>query len=754
MSRRGLHRRALAAFPRHVPPVIAMLLTPLAMSAPSVAAQTVEPTATVEGVVIDAESGAGLAGANIRIEGRPVGDVTHADGTFHILRLAFGVHTLFVERLGYATTEVEITVGPETPEITIEMRPSPLDLEGVVVTGTLSERAADETLRPVGVLTGQDLQRQLRQTVSETLAAEPGVASSTMGPAITRPVIRGLSGDRVLMLEDGVRVADVSNTSSDHPTAVDPTSARRIEVVRGPAALLYGSNALGGVINVIRDEVPGFVPDHTMGSATAQTRTVNSGYGLSGTMFTALTDNVPLRVEATGRSSGDLNTPVGNLLNTDAETWSAAVGTGWVGERASVGAAARALRSDFGVPGGFEGGHAAGVRTEMERAAGKLRARIDDPLGPFGSLQIDGLFSDYRHTEFETADIVGTIFERTIASADAIARAGEWGPFSAGAIGGRASWEDLAYRGQLSTPDSRRYAAAAFVFGEIDLGSVRIESGLRYDWVRINPGMDDPDASIGNVRERTFHSASGSLGFLYNFADGFTAGASVAQAFRPPDVGELYSEGPHLAAYSFEVGNPDLETEIGRGFDAFVRYGTDELRAELTGFHYGFSGYIYGENTGRISRVQLPIYQFQSNDAALSGFEGSLHWEFADGFELESIGSYVRGSLSDTDEPLPLIPPFQGIVALAHDRTTWFVRGESEFAADQNRISEFEETTQGYTTFNFAAGLRLTIGGRLNVLTLSVENITDEEYRNHLSRVKEIMPEAGRGLDLTYRVVF
>ncbi|MGB0542821.1 MAG: TonB-dependent receptor [Longimicrobiales bacterium] len=707
----------------------------------------------VDGRVLNSE-GASLAGATVRIVGSGVDAITRGDGSFSLPRVLPGTHTLLIERLGYAQETQSISVHGEPEAITVVMNPSALEIGGLLVTGTLSEREAMEALRPTSVLRGQELQQRLQGTVAATVASEPGMAAATMGPGIAQPVIRGMSGDRVLMLEDGARVADVSNTHADHPTALDPTSARRIEVVRGPANLLYGSNALGGVVNVIRDEVPSSVPYHTGGSATGQAASVNAGYGVSGSTLVGVTENVPLRLEGTGRASKDLRTPVGDLVNTDAETWSASVGTGWVDEWGFVSGAVRTYRHDYGVPGGFAGGHTVGVRTEMERTSSKLRAQFNEPFGPFSSLQVDGLFSDYSHTEIETAGIVGTIFERTLGSGDVIARHEGWGPFSAGAIGGRMSWEDLGYRGQLSTPDSRRYTAAGFVFEEIDLKPVRLEAGLRYDWVQVDPGQEDPAAPIGHVRSRTFHAGSGSIGLLYDFAGGFTVGTSVAQAFRAPDVGELYSEGPHLATYSYEVGNPDLETEVGRGVDAFVRYGSDVIRAEVTGFYNDIDGYIYAENTGRISRVQLPIYQHQGNDALFTGFEGSLRWQFADGFELDGTGSYVRSTLTDTDQPLPLTPPLHGRVGLAYDRTTWFVHGETELAAEQTRVGEFEDATPGYTVYHLAGGVRLTLGGRLNVLTLSLENLTDEEYRNHLSRVKEIMPEAGRGLRLTYRVVF
>jgi iron complex outermembrane receptor protein len=288
----------------------------------------------------------------------------------------------------------------------------------------------------------------------------------------------------------------------------------------------------------------------------------------------------------------------------------------------------------------------------------------------------------------------------------------------------------------------------------MDLDPVVVEAGLRYDWSRVEPVQPDPESDIGNVRTRSFQAASGSVGLLYRATDLVTVGASVARAFRTPDVNELYSEGPHLAAYSFEVGNPDLGTEVGTGVDAFIRLGSGSLQAELTGFHNRISGYVFPRETGDTSRTRLPVFQFSGEDAVLTGFETSLQWTVVPDLVLEGTSSFVRGTVEDTDEPLPLIPPLQGHVALEYARPSWFARAETHLAAEQDRLGAFETATDGYAVHNLAAGARVTLAGRLHVLTLTAENVTDQVYRNHLSRVKEIMPEAGRGITLTYRVVF
>jgi iron complex outermembrane receptor protein len=188
--------------------------------------------------------------------------------------------------------------------------------------------------------------------------------------------------------------------------------------------------------------------------------------------------------------------------------------------------------------------------------------------------------------------------------------------------------------------------------------------------------------------------------------------------------------------------------------DAFIRLGSGSLQAELTGFHNRISGYVFPRETGDTSRTRLPVFQFSGEDAVLTGFETSLQWTVVPDLVLEGTASFVRGTVEDTDEPLPLIPPLQGHVALEYARPSWFARAETHLAAEQDRLGAFETATDGYAVHNLAAGARVTLAGRLHVLTLTAENVTDQVYRNHLSRVKEIMPEAGRGITLTYRVVF
>ena len=716
----------------------------------------VEHAGEIEGVVRSADSDEPLAGAVVSIAASGGRAVSHGDGTFHLPVPGRRIYTVRVERLGYRAVTLEVDASAEEI-VVVEMEANPISLPDLVVTGSAVARAANEVLRPTSVFAGEELQRRLAGTLAETLASEPGLAVSSMGPGSAHPVIRGLSGDRILMLEDGERVGDEFASGPDHATAIDASSARRVEVIRGPGAILYGSNALGGVINVVRDDVPPSVPHHLTGALTGaftlQGQSVSNAVGGSLNLTQRLTSHIPVRLELSRRSSGDLTTPVGLLQNTNTDIREVSGGTSWVDDWGHAGATFRYYGNDYGIPGGFVGGHEAGVRVEMQRTAARLRGVLRPP-GAFESVEIDAGHTWYEHREIEPPDILGTLYERQTVSGEILTRHGGWGPFSSGAMGTRASWEDFGFGGALFTPNSTQTSLAVFALEEVDLNPIRLEAGLRYDWVRVRPDREDPSSDIGHIRARSFGAASGSLGALAKLTRTFTVGASVARAFRTPSVNELFSEGPHLAAYAFEVGNPSLETERGTGIDLFMRFLGDRLNGELTWFHNAIADYVFPLETGELSRVRLPIFQFEGEDAVLTGFESALEWAPIGDLTVEAVASYVQGRITATDEPLPLIPPLQARFAVGYAPRDWFVEAETRVAARQGRIGPFESPTDGYAVFDLSAGVRVTFMGRLNVITLRGENLGNTVYRNHLSRVKEIMPEAGRSISVAYRVVF
>jgi iron complex outermembrane recepter protein len=718
-------------------------------------------SAIIEGIVVDAATGRPLVGAMVRIIGLGRQDVTHEGGEFHLVNLPAGFHTVLFERIGYRREVRTVELTPRhTVELRVEMRASAIELPGIVVTGTPQASLGDQTVRPATVLSGQDLVRSMDVTLAATLQSQPGLAVTSIGPATGRPVIRGLGGDRVLVLEDGARMGDMSSTSGDHAVSADPLNAERIEVMRGPAALLYGGNAIGGVINVIRDEVPSSLPDRLTGVLSMQGQTVNAGVG-GGASGRAGIGSIALRGEGSFRTAGDVRTPYGMQDNTGLRTYSLSAGAAHVGGSGHAGAAYRYYNNAYGIPGGFVGSHPFGVDVEMRRHSVQAQAHLRRRAGPFNSVDATATYTNYYHRELEAEDIVGTEFGVLTAAAELVARHDGNGVFSSGAFGTRVSWQDQQVAG-MATPPASEVTAALFLLEELTLGRTRLQGGVRLDWHRVEPRAA-PDLPLAETdRMRTFASVSASLGAVHALTPRVGVGASLARAYRTPDMGELFSRGPHLAAYSFEVGNPELDAEIGHGVDLFMRVTDDRFAGEIAIFRNAIDSYIYHRDTNVIEpETGLPIFRATGADAVVEGFEVSGSGEVARHVVLSAVASYVRGTRTTDDMPLPMMPPLQGHVAVRYDRPAYFAGATWRAAAAQERVAteEFETATRGYAVFEVETGVRWVVFGRIHSLTMRLQNLTDAVVLDHLSPIRERSTGRraagpGRGMNLIYRMLF
>ncbi|MGH7460407.1 MAG: TonB-dependent receptor [Longimicrobiales bacterium] len=409
----------------------------------------------IQGVVLDSVTSSPIAVAAVRIESLHRQELTHQDGSFRLGNLPSGRYEVVVERIGYRNARQSIDVSPgAVAELQFRLSISAVSVTPfVVVTGALTRRAGEEVLSPTAVIAGPELDRRAEPTVAGTLRSEPGVAVGSLGPTTGQPVVRGLSGNRVLVLEDGQRPGDMSATSSDHAIAVEPQTARQIEVVRGPMSLLYGSNALGGVINIVRDEIPTSVPEHLHGNLAIQGASVNTG-GFASAVANGAFGSLAWRAEGSGRIGSDIRTPDGKLENTQAGTLNAALGLGRAGEWGHAGAAYRFYDNNYGIPGGFVGGHANGVDIEMRRHALRAEAELHEPMRALDDLRGGLGFVSYRHVELENSGAIGTLFEQQMFNADVLARHGPKGIAEMGALGLRAQYRDITTGGSLRTPST------------------------------------------------------------------------------------------------------------------------------------------------------------------------------------------------------------------------------------------------------------------------------------------------------------
>ncbi len=775
------------------------------VAAPGVAAsgltgagEAADEQASLEVRITHAETGAPVSGALVRVRQLERGALTNAEGVARLDGLPARPVGVSVEHLGFAPVNRDVTLGDgELTVVELTLRPTALLLSGIVVTGSGRARTAEQVYQPTTSLAGRELERALASNLPATLEAVPGFHLQYNGPGAASPTIRGMGGDRVLMLEDGNRVGDLYQTASDHGVMVEPLTAQRIEVVRGPAGLLYASNALGGVVNVIRDDVPRSRPAAFSGTVASQFETVNPGGGLSAVALTPV-GGLPLalRAEASFRQMDPARTPLGPLERTDLRSWNGSLGASWVPDWGFVGAAVRAYDNVYGVPGEFDGvlipgGHPGGVDIEARRNTARFRAAYLRPLGFFESVEADGAVVRYLHDEIEaTLDgrpVLGARFRQTSAEANLTARHDHTlHDHNGDALRAEGAWalgfqlRDLVTGG--ASPGARSgddLGLSAMAYEEVARGPLRFQGGLRFDHRRLTPRSTAPIVVrtqarqiVKTVEPRTFNAFSGSVAFLAEVAPEWTAGVNVARSTRVPSMEELYSDGPHLADFSFDIGSPDLAPERGLGVDLFVRGGGDRVNLEAALFANRVSGFIYYAQTGETVRVirdgvdprTTPVYEARGEDALFAGAEARLQWEVLRNVVVDLTGSYTRATRRAEGDPLPDIPPLNGRLDLRWESGPWFVGGGVNGAFRQDRVprpvqvgdlvENPQDPTPGYGLLNAGAGWRGTRGGLTHSVAIQGRNLTDRVWRDHLSRIKDIAPQPGRNLQLTYRVHF
>ena len=710
---------------------------------------------SISGEVIDAEKETPLADVHVSLlrgSERTSLFRTSRIGQFRFDEIVPGTYTLRFEHAGYKASDQEITVETDPMTMTVKLERNPLQLGEVIVTPGEEEHAQFEKTTDLN-LSAQELDQQMGATIAETLRGEVGVAQRTMGRTTARPVIRGMGGDRLLILEDGGRTGDKSASSADHAVVIDPTTATNIEITRGPASLIYGSSTLGGVINVKRETIPQTLPHRPTMNLTFQGESVNSG--LTGTTgFTIPIGNLAWRLELNRRSTDDTHTPIGILQNTALSQTNLSTGLSMVQDWGHIGISGGSYRSDYGVPGSPEG-HIHGVTIDLDRQRyeGDFEYRFQQSF--FEKLKLHSTYTRYQHQEFESNNRLGVEFGVLTTNVSALAYmrgdavAGVWGEY-----------RDHATGGFYWTPHTREISLAGFYLKQKRLNDdFTLQGAIRYDVRRVEPFKEGIVTRAGTVERRDFGGVSSAVSGIYHWDDHLENGVTLMKTFRTPGIEELFSDGPHLAVYSYEIGNAELGSEDGFGTEAFLRYAAKRMKINLTVFRNQIYSYLIQTNTGEKewgsgAAGWLWIYQYQGQDAILDGAEFSVDTEILPRFQVEASMSYVKGTLTASDSPLERIPPLNGKVALRYVTHPLNVHFTARFSDGQHRLGEFEEATAGYVVYDAGFQFSFPWWQLQHQAVVTVENIFDTEYRQHLSRIKLVMPEPGRNVKLLYRLNF
>lgn len=741
--------------------VIAALVVS-AVIAPTASAQT---GTTLRGRVTQGQTNLPMAAALVVIDELRREVRADDDGYYVFDAVPPGQYHVGVRAEGYTTRRTEVTVGatPATLNLSIDF-----DLHfAEILSVSPQARPQFESYQPTSVLAGQDLAKQLESTIGATLSESPGVAMRSLGPGPARPVIRGLDGDRVVVLEDGQRMGDLSSQSADHGVPINPAAAKRIEVVRGPATLLYGANAIGGLVNVITDQIPTEKTTTTAGDFTVDFGSNGGQAGGAGDVHVG-NGTFAFHFGGASRRSGNMTTPEGEVDNSQSRMVMGQVGGAWTGDNSYVGASYGYDDTSYGIP-VVEDGQ---ISLTPKRHAFSARAGASEMGGWLRSYRATLGVRRYEHSEVE-GDEIGTTFNNDSVEGEVLLSHRPTGRL-VGSLGG---WFlDRAFKAtgaEALSPPVNQQSFAAFLYEEVKWSHATLQFGGRLDQTNYEPG--------GVLPARDFTEWSGSLGLLIQpeaARDNFAIAASLARAARAPALEELYFFGPHPGNFSFEIGNPNLAAEQGLGFDLSLRGRSDRFEAELTFFRNDIKNYVFrnplseeefeereagfdelfgveGEDeNGGHDHGEFPFVEFVGRDSVLMGVEAHLDLKLSTLFTLESTADWVTGELKDTGEPLPRIPPFRVTTGLKYQRNAFQAGGSVTVASNQSRVYGAETPTDGYLTARFFSSYSIARGGALHTFTARLDNAANESYRNHLNYLKDQLLEAGRSVKVVYTLGF
>lgn len=646
------------------------------------------------------------------------------------------------------------------------------ELDAITITAYPLAAPASELTVPAYVLDGTALMLARESTLGATLSGFPGVHADTFGAGASRPAIRGQTAPRVKVLSDGSELMDASGVSPDHVVMTEPMLAKGIEVLRGPATLLYGGGAIGGVVNVVDDKIPQRIPENgiegfaeTRGSTGSRERT--GAFGI-----TAGEGGMAVHVEGLRRRSDDYRVPAwktDRLAGSHEDSTTGSVGLSWLGSRGYTGLAFTQTHSKYGLPGHSheyedchphgshlhcgEHGHAHDhahdphhdhgtpfVRLDSRRM--DLRGEYRDPVPGFTKLRFRGGYTDYKHDEIEGASVATTFKNRGFDGRLEL----EHRPLAGwqGVLGMQGLRSHFSALGEESfVPKTITRNNGLFLLEQYQWNDVRFDIGARQEWQNVSPALAQP-----NSRGR---GTSFSAGALWDFAPQYALALSLSRSQRLPNAQELYADGIHMATNTYEIGNAALAAETSRNVDLSLRKHAGDARFSVTVFHNRIKNYIFAHTLDRYEDFRL--IEYTQRDARFTGLEGEASYRFMPNLTAGVFGDVVHGRLQSGND-LPRIPAARMGVRVNTHWNHWTGNLEAYRVFGQNRIADFESKTPGHNMVNLDLGYT----GKMSVaeysLYLRATNLLDSRAYNHASFISAAAPLPGRrvmmGVRLTY----
>jgi iron complex outermembrane recepter protein len=738
------------------------------------------PAQTITGIVLS--SGRPIVGATVRLLELDRVAHTGAQGQFTFSAVPEGRYSVFVGVGGYASVTNAVAVTRGTATTSFDLQASAIALEAIVVSASPFPRTATEQYQSTESKSQLDFLNSAGSSFAEKISDLAGVTVRSNGSAPTRPILRGLGNNEVLVLENGLRIGDIATYDPAHATPVEALSVSQVDVVRGPATILYGPSTIGGLVNVITNSVPS-VADHPLsGTVTVEGNSVSNQYaGYFNNVYSS--GNQAFRLSAGGANAQDIRIPSGTYtdpgsgapftLDRMPQTFdqSSEVGFGYAyqGEFGMIGVGGKHYEMNYGIPGVPPNPNWVDVPPTTSRITqGRNTVELDGRFNAGGHFvkqwKLDANYNDYNHSEFPTAqdstgvsDPQANHFRKREFNSVLQLQQQLLGRLQ-GTLGLWMNIEDLTIEGdQPLGPNSLTTGFAGYAYEEyLAAPNTRLQAGLRFDYNKVQthpyPASTDTVFQTLNV-SRLSNAVTASLGANHQFTPALTGSLSAARSFRAPTVQELFANGLDAASGTYSIGSSGLGPENGFGVDASLQGNFTHVVFSVSPYFNHIDHYIYAFLRGDTIQA-FPVRQFAATSARLVGFEASIAVQPARGFAIKASSDYVNAQDTQRNVPLPFTPPLRGLLRGTYQGNGRMAIVEWRVAASQTRLGDGDTPTAGYAVMNLGAGVDLVHQGVVHSISIHCDNVFNRVYRDNLSVVKDFLPEPGRGFRLNYRLLY
>lgn len=622
--------------------------------------------------------------------------------------------------------------------------------EQVTVTASGTEQVLSSSIQSVEVIGSVDLAKKSSVSLGEALDGELGVSKRSFGPGTARPVIRGFDGDRVLVLQDGNRIGGLGFESGDHAEPINVLTVERIEIVKGPASLLYGSNAIGGVVNAITGHDSAHKGLNGYFTAVGGT---NSGQAGSTAGVEFGTQRWLFWANGGGQRAGDYSTPIGQVRNSFTREGNVSAGIGYYPQKGFFSFNYQFDKRRYGIPIDPAEEDPEIVNLNPRRHSFQFNGGFRESQSFVEAGNFSVQYNDYKHAEINSVtNEIGTLFINKTTLYRGMFEQRKNGRLS-GRFGFWGQHRDFSALGEEAlAPPTKHNAFALFTLQTLDFERASLQFGGRVENNRYNPTATE---ARGVLPGRSFTGVSGALGVRIPTWSGGSLVANYSHSYRAPSLEELYNLGPHPGNLAFEIGDPNLKRESGDGLDFGVRHSSKRLRFEANGFYYRIRDFVFLAPTGEVDEESnLIIAEYRQGNARYAGTEAQIDIGLHSNVWLNLGADYVNAELASTGTRLPRIPPLRGKVGLELRYKGLLLNPEVVMAQDQTRLFPNETRTAGYTVFGVSGSYLIARQHAAHIISFNAFNLGDRLYRNHLSFIKEFAPEMGRGLRVTYTLRF